>query len=146
VVLDVKLGGFGGVVRRVFMMAVCEMRVMTSEMMIPSFVVFCRLAMMTRGVVVMFCCFAVMLDGMLGHESSLRILSGRTGQSFDRLNRYGYAMMKVRLQLTVGVASERPREEEPKSVGRLIEEKFLHSPRPGPAKDREKKRRAFPSR
>jgi hypothetical protein len=77
VVLHVKLGGFGGVVSRVCMMAVGEMRVMTSEMMIPGFVVLCRLAMMTRGVVVMVCCFVVMLDGMLGHESSLRILSGR---------------------------------------------------------------------
>jgi hypothetical protein len=98
VVLDVKFGGFGGVVSSVLMMAVCEMRVMASEMMIRSFMVLCGLAMMTRGVVVMFCCFVVMLGGLLGHESSLRILPGR---SLHRLNCCSYALMKVRLQLTV---------------------------------------------
>jgi hypothetical protein len=102
VVLDVKLRGFGGVVSSVLMMAVGEMRVMTSEMMVRSFVMLCGLAMMTRGVVVMFCCFAVMLCGFLRHESSLRNLAGRAGRSLDRLNRSGYAMMKGRLQLTVG--------------------------------------------
>jgi hypothetical protein len=71
VVFDVKLCGFRGVVSSVLVMAVGEMRVMTGEMMIASFVVLCGLAMMTGGVVVMFCCFVVMLDGMLGHESSL---------------------------------------------------------------------------
>jgi hypothetical protein len=99
VVFDVKLGGLGGVVSSVFMMAVGEVRVMTSEMMISSFVVFCGLAMMTCGVVVMFRCFVVMLD-MLGHESSLRILAVRAGRSLHRLNRCGYGKMKVRLQLT----------------------------------------------
>jgi hypothetical protein len=70
VVLGVKLGGFAGVMRRVVMVPVRNVRVMSGEMMIPRFVVTRSLAVMMRGTVVVFRCLLMVLCCLLGHKSS----------------------------------------------------------------------------
>jgi hypothetical protein len=77
----VSLGGFGGMVRRVMMMAVGDVCVMRCEVMTFFFVVPRGLAMMTRRVFVMLGSLLVMLDGVLGHVSSSMILSRAGGQA-----------------------------------------------------------------
>ncbi|MGH9773539.1 MAG: hypothetical protein ACRD50_01170 [Candidatus Acidiferrales bacterium] len=65
VVLDVKLGCLGGVVSRMVMMALSCVCVMGGRFMVARFVVFGGFAMMSRRVLVMFCCFAMMLCCLL---------------------------------------------------------------------------------
>jgi hypothetical protein len=52
------------------MMTAGKMSVMCGEMMIASFMVARGFAMMMGRVLVMFGCFVMMLNGMLGHMSS----------------------------------------------------------------------------
>jgi hypothetical protein len=77
VVFDVRFRGFGGVMRRVMMMAMRKVRVMRGEMMIAGFVMARGFTMMPGSVLVMFGCFVVVLSGLLGHKSSLGFLCGR---------------------------------------------------------------------
>jgi hypothetical protein len=69
----VSLGGFRGMVRRMMMMAVGDVRVMRGEVMIFFFVMLRGFAMMTGRVLMMLGSLVVMLDCMLGHVSSSRV-------------------------------------------------------------------------
>ena len=61
VLVGVGLGGFGGVVCGVMKMAVCDLSVMSGEVMIAVFVVARGFAIMVGCVVMVFSCFVVML-------------------------------------------------------------------------------------
>ncbi len=60
VVFDMRLGGFGGVVRSVLMMAVREMRVMRGHFVLAVFMVPGGFPVMTSRVFVMLGCCVVM--------------------------------------------------------------------------------------
>jgi hypothetical protein len=70
VVFHMSLRGFRGMMRRVMMMTARKMGMVRRKMMVPGFMMLRRFAMMTRRVLMMFGCFVVMLNGMLGHMSS----------------------------------------------------------------------------
>jgi hypothetical protein len=81
VVFDVKLGGFGGVMGGVMMMAMSGVGVMRGEMMIAGFVVACGFAMMAGRVFVMLGCFVMMFGCLLGHFVLLDVWGiGRAGK------------------------------------------------------------------
>jgi hypothetical protein len=64
VLVDVMLGGFPGVMFRVQMMAVGDVRVMAGLLVIPGFVMVRRVAVMLRRVLVMFRCLAMMFSAL----------------------------------------------------------------------------------
>jgi hypothetical protein len=68
VVVGVVLAGFFGVMSRVVMMPVRDVRVMSRLFMISGSVVFGSRAMMTRSVLVVLGGLAVMIDHFLGHS------------------------------------------------------------------------------
>lgn len=70
VLVGVDLGGFGGVVHGVMMMAVCDVGMVSSHVVIARFEVTGGFAMMAGRVFVVFGCFVVMLDCFVGHRSS----------------------------------------------------------------------------
>jgi hypothetical protein len=76
--LGVKLGCFRGVMRGVMMMAVGHLGVMRGQMVIAGFVVPRGFAMMTRRVVMMFGCFLVMRNCLLGHFVLLKVFRGKS--------------------------------------------------------------------
>jgi hypothetical protein len=60
----VVLGGFAGVMRSMLEMAVRDVGMMRSDVVVVRFVVFGGLAMMSRGVFVVLGSFLVMLNGL----------------------------------------------------------------------------------
>lgn len=72
-VLGVGLGGFNSVVSGMMMVAVSHVRVMSRQVVVTGFMVARRLAMMSRGVFVVFGCFVVMLGCFSGHLVLLRV-------------------------------------------------------------------------
>jgi len=83
VVLDVRLGGLGGVMRGVLVMPVCRMGVVGGGLMVARFVVLRRRTMMFRGVFVVLRCLPMMGCCFLRHDSSLVVReSGRAGGSY----------------------------------------------------------------
>jgi hypothetical protein len=79
VVFGVRLGGFSGVVRRVMMMAVSDVRVMRGNVMIFFFMVPRGFTVMMRREFVMLGSLLVMLDCVFGHMSSSRVVSHWAG-------------------------------------------------------------------
>jgi hypothetical protein len=73
VVLDVRLGGFGGVMRSVLMMAVREMRVMRGQFVLAVLVVLGGGFMMARRMFMMLGRCVMMLCCYFGHNSSMRL-------------------------------------------------------------------------
>lgn len=63
--LGVGLGGFSGMVCGVVEMALCDKGVMRGSMMVAGFMPGGGFAVVSRGVLVMFCGFPVMLNSML---------------------------------------------------------------------------------
>jgi len=76
VMLDVLLGGLGGVMRGVVQMSLGGVGVVGGQFMVAGFVVLGGFAMMASGVVVVFGCLVMMFCGLLGHESSLEFGPG----------------------------------------------------------------------
>lgn len=68
--VGVGLGGFGGVVHGVMMMAVGDVCMVSGHVVIAGFEVTRGFAMMASCVFVVFGCFAVVLDCFVGHRSS----------------------------------------------------------------------------
>jgi hypothetical protein len=66
--LSVELCCFGGVMNGVMMMAICSVGMVRGEMMIAGFVVARGFAMVAGRMLVVFCCFVVMLGCLLGHK------------------------------------------------------------------------------
>jgi hypothetical protein len=79
VMFGVRLGGFSGVVRRVMMMAVGDVRVMRGNVVIFFFMVPRRFAVMMRREFVMLGSLLVMLHCVFGHRSSSRVSSHWAG-------------------------------------------------------------------
>ena len=71
VMLDVLLGGLGGVVHGVVQMALGSVGVVGGYFMVAGFVVLGGFAMMPGGVFVVFGCSEMMFCGLLGHVSSI---------------------------------------------------------------------------
>jgi hypothetical protein len=67
---DVEFGRFGRVVRRMMMMTIGRVCMMSSEMMIPRFMMPRGLPVMMRGALVMFCRTVVVLYCFFRHSSS----------------------------------------------------------------------------
>jgi hypothetical protein len=61
-----------GVVNRVDVMPVCNMGMMASLLMIPSFMVFSCCFMVASGVLKVLCGLAMVLGGFFGHGKTLR--------------------------------------------------------------------------
>jgi len=68
--LDVMLGRFGSVMRRVMKMTLRGVRMVRRRLVITFFVVSCRFAVMARRVFVVFRCFVMMLCRLFRHRSS----------------------------------------------------------------------------
>ena len=80
--LGVKFRRFGGVMRSVVMMAIGGVGMVSGEMMIAGFMTARGFAMMSGRVLVVFCCFVMMLGCFFGHSFSftgLRLAGGRVG-------------------------------------------------------------------
>ena len=73
VMLDVLLGGLGGVVHGVVQMALGSVGVVGGYFMVAGFVVLGGFAMMPGGVFVVFGCSEMMFCGLLGHVSSIEL-------------------------------------------------------------------------
>jgi hypothetical protein len=73
VVFDVCFRGLGGVVRRVLMMAVREVRVVRRHFVLAVFVMLGGELVMARRVFVMFGCCVMMFRCNFRHDSSMRL-------------------------------------------------------------------------
>jgi hypothetical protein len=83
VMLDVRLGCLGGVMRGVLVMPVSGVGVVGGGLVVALLVVVGGRAMMSRGVVVVLRCLAMMGCCFLGHSPSLAVPeSGRAGGSY----------------------------------------------------------------
>jgi hypothetical protein len=71
--LDVLLGGLGGVVCGVMMMALSRVGMMSSGLVIAGFMLTRGFAVMAGCVFVVFGCFSMVLGRLLGHVSSLNL-------------------------------------------------------------------------
>jgi hypothetical protein len=85
VMLDVELGGFGGMMRRMVGVPCGGVRMMSGLFMVARFMMPGGFAMMPGRVFVMVCCFLVMLCGLLGHKSSFDLGPGQHGVDCARL-------------------------------------------------------------
>lgn len=79
VLFGVRLGGLSGVVRRVMMMAVGDVRMMRGNVVIFFFMVPRSFAVMMRREFVVLGSLLVMLNCVFGHMSSSRVLSHWAG-------------------------------------------------------------------
>jgi hypothetical protein len=86
VMLGVVLGGLGCVMRGVVKVALSGVGVMGCRLVVTSFVVLGRFAMMTGGVVVVFRCLEMVLCCLLGHVSSLNLGPGEHRVDCARLD------------------------------------------------------------
>jgi hypothetical protein len=66
--LDVLLGGLAGVMRRMLVMGVGQVRVMSSLLVVPALVVLRGIAVMPGRLFVVVCGVVMMVCGFLGHR------------------------------------------------------------------------------
>jgi hypothetical protein len=76
VVFRVRLGGFSGVVRCVVKVTLCEVSVMRGSFVLSRFMMRSGVTMVPGGVLVVFCCFVMVLCGLFGHGFSLDLANG----------------------------------------------------------------------
>ena len=72
VMLSVSLGCFSGVMGSVMMVAVGHLSVVSGQLVVTGLMMASGFAMMSRGVLVVFRCFVVMLGCFFGHRFSLQ--------------------------------------------------------------------------